>query len=64
MLIFATGSGDRGMKYYVPVIDRVEKMGVPVTRYYVENDGHSWDFWDSTVRKALNEMLPIRHDVI
>lgn len=64
LLIFATGSADRGMKYYVPVIDRVEAMGVPVTRWYVENDGHSWDFWDSTVRKALDEMLPIRHDVI
>ena len=63
-LIFATGSGDRGFPYYVRVIDRLEAMGVPVTRYYIENEGHSWDFWDNTVRLALQEMLPIRHDVI
>ena len=63
-LIFATGSGDRGMPYYVPVIDRIEAMGIPAERYYVDGDGHSWEFWDSTVRKALDEMLPIRHDVI
>ena len=63
-LIFGTGTADRGMKYYVPVIDKLEAMGVPLTRYYVENDGHSWDFWDGTVRLALREMLPIRHDVI
>ena len=63
-LIFATGSGDRGMPYYVPVIDRIEEMGIPVIRHFVENDGHSWDFWDSTVRMALREMLPLRHDVI
>ena len=63
-LNFGTGSADRGMKYSVPVIDRLDAMGIPVTRYYVEKDGHSWDFWDYTVRLALDEMLPIRHDVI
>lgn len=63
-LIFATGSGDRGFPFYVDVIDRLEKMGVELTRYYVDGDGHSWDFWDNTLRLALNEMLPIRHDVI
>ena len=63
-LIFGTGSGDRGFPYYVRVIDKLDSMGIPLTRYYIENEGHSWDFWDSTVRKALNEMLPIRHNVI
>ena len=63
-LIFATGSGDRGFPYYVRVIDKLEEMGVALTRYYVNNEGHSWDFWDNTVRLALHEMLPIRHDVI
>ena len=62
--IFATGSGDRSMPYYVPVIDRVEAMGIPVTRHYVEGDGHSWEFWDETLRLGLAELLPIRHDVI
>ena len=26
--------------------------------------GHEWDFWDLTLRKALDHWLPIRHDVI
>lgn len=63
-LIFATGSGDRGFPFYVPVIDRLEEMGIPVTRHYVENDGHSWDFWDGMLRLALDSLLPIKHDVI
>lgn len=63
-LIFATGSGDRGMPYYVPVIDKIEKIGIPVVRYFVEGDGHSWEFWDAMVKIALDEMLPVKHDVI
>lgn len=64
MMIFATGSGDRGMPYYERVINRLDEMGLPVNRYYIDGDGHSWDFWDSTVRKALDEMLPIRDELI
>ena len=26
--------------------------------------GHEWDFWDLTLRKAINEWLPVRHSVI
>lgn len=63
-LIFATGSGDRGFPYYAPVIDRLEAMGIPLTRNYVEGDGHSWDFWDDTLRLALREFLPISHHTI
>ena len=63
-LIFATGSGDRGFPYYTPVIDRLDAMGLPVTRHYVDGDGHSWDFWDNTLRLALRELLPIHHQLI
>ena len=64
-LIFATGSGDRGFTFYVPVIDKLDEMGYPLTRYYVDGEGHSWDFWDNTIRKALDEKwLPVADDVI
>ena len=63
-LIFATGSGDRGFPYYTPIIDKLDEMGMNVKRHYVDGDGHSWDFWDDTVRKAIDEWLPIRHDII
>ena len=63
-LIFATGSGDRGMPHYVPVIDKLEAMGIALTRHYVDGDGHSWDFWDSTLRLGIEKLLPVRHNVI
>lgn len=63
-LIFASGSGDRGLPYYEVVIDKLEAMGISLKRHFVENDGHSWDFWDNTVRLALDKLLPIRHSVI
>jgi S-formylglutathione hydrolase FrmB len=63
-LIFATGTGDRGFSYYVPIIDKLDSMGLNVKRHYVDGDGHSWDFWDDTIRTAIDEWLPIRHDII
>lgn len=63
-LIFATGTGDRGFPYYTPIIDKLDSMGLNVKRHYVEGDGHSWDFWDDTIRKSITSWLPIRHDVI
>ena len=63
-LIFATGSGDRGFPYYTPVIDRLETVGLPVIRHYVDGDGHSWNFWDDTLRLTLRELLPISHHTI
>ena len=58
-LIFATGDGDRGFPYYTPVIDRLEAAGVPVSRHFVPGDGHSWGFWDDTVKLALDELFEL-----
>lgn len=63
-MVFATGSGDSGFPIYLPIIEKLETMGLPVARHFVEGDGHSWDFWDNTLRTALDGLLPIRHDVI
>ena len=63
-LIFATGSGDRGFPSYVPVIDHLEDLGVPLERLYVENDGHSWSFWDYTLQLAMEKLLPLRHQLV
>lgn len=63
-MIFASGSGDRGFPFYTPIIDKLDEMGLPVYRHYVDGDGHSWDFWDNTLKLALNELLPIKHSVI
>ncbi len=63
-LIFSTGSGDRGFPYYKPVIDRLEELGMPVMRHYVERDGHSWRFWDDTLQLAMEQLLPLKHELI
>lgn len=63
-LIFATGTGDRGFPYYTPIIDRLVEMGLPIRKHYVEADGHSWKFWDETLRDAVDKWLPIHHDVL
>jgi S-formylglutathione hydrolase FrmB len=39
-------------------------VGYDVFDEEVPGYGHEWDFWDLTLRKALNEWLPIRHGVI
>lgn len=63
-LIFATGSGDRGFPCYTPVIDRLEALGMPLLRHYVERDGHSWRFWDATLQLALEQLLPLEHRIL
>jgi putative tributyrin esterase len=63
-LIFASGSGDHGYPAYRPVMDALAEIGVPQRRCYTEGDGHSWNFWDSTLHSALRELLPLRHDML
>lgn len=62
-LIFASGSGDRGFPYYTPVIDQLEALGMPLMRHFVERDGHSWRFWDDTLQLALEQLLPVKHEI-
>ncbi len=42
----------------------LKEIGYDVFEEEVPGYGHEWDFWDLTLRKALNEWLPIRHSVI
>lgn len=41
-------------------------IGLGYDIFYEEEPGygHEWDLWDLTLRKALREWLPIRHDAI
>jgi len=63
-IFFATGSGDRGFPAYTPIIDKLDEMGLPLTRLYVDGDGHSWDFWDGMLRNGLGSFLPIKRELI
>lgn len=63
-IFFATGSGDRGFSAYTPIIDKLDEMGLPLTRLYEEGDGHSWNFWDKMLKEGLGSFLPLKHEVI
>lgn len=42
----------------------LRETGYDVYEENVPGYAHEWDFWDLTLRKALNEWLPIRHSII
>ena len=42
----------------------LQEQGYPVHTEWVPGYGHEWDFWDLTLRKAIKEWLPIRHQII
>ncbi|MDR1530615.1 MAG: hypothetical protein LBS62_00230 [Clostridiales bacterium] len=44
--------------------DLLTEYGYDVLYDEVPGYAHEWDFWDLSLRKALEEWFPIRHDVI
>lgn len=44
--------------------DLLVEYGYDVHYDEVPGYAHEWDFWDLSLRKALDEWLPIKHDVI
>lgn len=42
----------------------LKETGYDVYAEEVPGYGHEWDFWDLTLKKALKEWLPIRHDLL
>ena len=63
-LFFACG-GDDFLKSHVELGLRFyDTMGVEYQYEEIPGYKHEWDFWDLTLRKAINEWLPIRHSAI
>lgn len=42
----------------------LEENGCDVYAEEVPGFGHEWDLWDQTLRKAFNELLPLKHDLV
>ena len=60
--LFLTCGGDDFLIDNVrPALKFYEKMGLEFFYEEVPGYNHEWDFWDLSLRKALNEWLPIRH---
>lgn len=60
-LFFTCGGDDFLIGNVRPVLKFYEKMGLDFFYEEVPGYNHEWDFWDLSLRKALNEWLPIRH---
>ncbi len=63
--LFMTCGGDDFIRVFAHASrDLLTEYGYDVMYDEVPGYAHEWDFWDLSLRKALDEWLPINHDVI
>lgn len=58
------GDKDFALDHVVEANKYLSSLGYETHFELVPGYGHEWDFWDLTLKKALESWLPIRHDVI
>ena len=63
-VIMTCGGNDFIRPFVYACRNKLEEYGYDVMYEEVPGYAHEWDFWDLSLRKALDEWLPIRHDVI
>lgn len=61
---FACGDKDFTLERAQYAARFLKELGYPVHSEWVPGYTHEWDFWDRTLRKAIEEWLPIRHEII
>lgn len=61
---FACGGNDFALPRCKGGYEALTKLGFATHYLEVPGYGHEWDFWDMILRKAIEEWLPIRHQVI
>ena len=63
-LFFRAGDCDTALYRAVLAEKELREMGYETKIEIVPGMRHEWDLWDDTLRLALREWLPIRHEVI
>lgn len=63
-LYMACGGNDFIRVFAEATRDELAGYGYQVRYEEIPGYAHEWDFWDLALRKALNEWLPLRHEVI
>ena len=59
------GEADEGAyPDYLTSVEHLKELGYEVHNRSLPGYKHEWDFWDLTLRYALDEWLPIRHSAI
>lgn len=63
--LFMTCGGDDFIRHFAYATrDLLSGYGYDVDYDEVPGYSHEWDFWDLALKKALDEKLPIRHEII
>lgn len=62
-LFAAVGKQDVYYEVGQGVIKHLQDKGYNLT-YYEDEGGHDWIFWDKALKKAIEEWLPLKHDLI
>jgi S-formylglutathione hydrolase FrmB len=61
---FTVGDQDFAREHVEDAFQYLTSLGYDTFFELVSGYGHEWDFWDLTLKKALESWLPIRHEVI
>lgn len=61
---FTVGDKDFAIEGVEDAYNYLTELGYDTFYEKVPGYGHEWDFWDLTLRKALAEWLPVKHNVI
>lgn len=63
--LFMTCGGDDFIRVFAKASrDLLSEIGYDVFYEEVPGYAHEWDFWDLSLKKAIESWLPIKHDVI
>ena len=61
---FTVGDQDFALEHVVDAEAHLTSLGYDVFCEVVPGYGHEWPFWDLSLKKALDEWLPIRREVM
>ena len=61
-MIFHCGDKDHALYRTQNAVGYLKENGYDVDFILEPGYGHEWDFWDLSLRKAISEWLPIRHE--
>ena len=63
-MFITSGSKDPGLPATIETYEYFKSLGFDVSFEEVPGYGHEWDFWDLTLKKAIENWLPIKHGII
>ncbi|WP_337099909.1 alpha/beta hydrolase [Paenibacillus sp. YIM B09110] len=63
-VFFRVGDSDHALYRTIQAEKDLKEWGYDTRMEIVPGKGHDWDFWDESLRIAISDWLPLRHQVI